>query len=81
MVDCRAQNWNNAIDVPVIVFRPQSEMERESSIEQRDILTSSGARFEVIENGEHGSSMLLDSRTGHDMSNARQLVLDWLEQH
>ncbi|WP_306249843.1 alpha/beta hydrolase [Parvularcula sp. IMCC14364] len=78
MVDCRARDYVDAIDVPVFVLRPASEMERESAVEQRDILVASDVSFEVIENGVHGSSMLVDERTGADMASARALILAWL---
>jgi alpha-beta hydrolase superfamily lysophospholipase len=78
MIDCRARSWIEALAVPVLVLRPQSEMERSSSIEQREILMDSGAQFHIVENGIHGSSMLLDARTGHDMRGARQTVAEWL---
>ena len=80
MVDCRARNWAGHLSVPVAVFRPRPEMERESSLEQRQVLTAAGADFHVVEHGVHGSSMLLDARTGHDMGVARRAVVEWLEE-
>lgn len=77
--NCRARMWADEIDAPMFVLRPASEMERESSVEQRDILTAAGAAFLVVENGVHGSSMLLDARTENDMSEARAEVLTWLQ--
>ena len=76
--NCRARMWIDDVAAPSLIFRPGSEMQSEASQEQRDILTAAGAEFEVLENGVHGSSMLVDERTGHDMSAARQRVLDWL---
>jgi hypothetical protein len=35
-------------------------MQRESSVEQRGLLTAAVVEFFVIEEGVHGSSMLLD---------------------
>lgn len=78
LADCRARMWIDDVEAPSIVFRPASEMEMESSIEQRDILTTAGADFHVINNGVHGSSMLLDTRAEHDMSEARNAVLNFL---
>ena len=78
MVDCRARDWVDAISAPMAVFRPRSEMDRASSTEQRDVLTNSGVEFHVVEEGVHGSSMLLDTRTDADMSGARRVVADWL---
>ncbi|GJL95020.1 MAG: hypothetical protein DHS20C05_14250 [Hyphococcus sp.] len=77
--NCRARMWVDDITVPMFVLRPQSEMENPNSIEQRDILTTAGVEFMVVENGVHGSSMLVDDRTKNDMSAAREAVLSWLE--
>lgn len=79
MVDCRARAWVAHVTAPIVVFRPESEMALESSVEQREILTGAGADFHVLENGVHGSSMLVDSRTGHDMADARRTVRQWLD--
>ena len=78
VVECRARLWVDAIDVPKVVFRPESEMARESSVEQRDIVTAAGGEYHVIEGGVHGSSALVDERTEQDMQSARQAVLQWL---
>lgn len=79
MVDCRARLWVDEVTVPVLVFRPASEMTYEPSVEQRDVLTAAGVEFRVVENGVHGSSMLVDDRTEHDMGDTRAAVLRWLE--
>lgn len=78
MVECRARLWVENVNVPVFVLRPASEMARDSSVEQRDILAAAGADFLVVENGVHGSSTLIDARTNHDMNATREAVLDWL---
>jgi pimeloyl-ACP methyl ester carboxylesterase len=80
MVDCRARLWVDDVVAPVLVLRPDSEMAHEPSVEQRNILTAAGVGFHVVENGKHGSSMLVDSRTGHDMSDARTAVIGWLSE-
>ena len=79
LVDCRARMWLDDVEAETLVLRPASEMERESSIEQRDILTAAGIQFLVIENGVHGSSMLVDERTEADMSAARLTVINWMD--
>ena len=78
MTDCRPRIWAEDIAAPVFVLRPVREMEIASSQEQRDILGDTGADFRVVENGVHGSSMLVDERTGEDMSTDREAVLMWL---
>lgn len=76
---CRARQWIEQVKAPVLVMRPKSEMARESSIKQRALFDKAGVTFRVIDNGVHGSSMLVDSRTEHDMSHARAGVVKWLK--
>lgn len=77
--ECLARDRISEVTVPVFVLRSASEMGSDSSFVQRDALTAAGARFFVVENGVHGSSMLVDARTEADMSAVRQMVVDWLE--
>jgi len=79
MENCRARMWVDNVKAPIFALRPASEMERAPSVEQREILTTAGAEFLIVENGVHGSSMLVDERTEHDMSEARAAVLAWLK--
>ncbi|NNE44853.1 MAG: hypothetical protein HKN12_11655, partial [Gemmatimonadetes bacterium] len=81
MVDCRARNFVESVTCPVLVLRPASEMERESSVAQRGILEAAGATFLVADQGVHGSSMLVDERTEADMSVTRAAVGNWLREH
>lgn len=78
MTDCRARDWLAGVEAPIYVLRLASEMGRAASIEQREIFAASGAVFRVVPNGVHGSSMLVDSRTGHDMAEVRSGVIQWL---
>ena len=78
MASCRARAWVDRVTAPMLVLRPGAEMDNPSAVEQRDLLIQAGVRFEVIEAGVHGSSMLVDARTGEDMSAARELVRRWL---
>ena len=79
MSACRAKMWLDQVSVPMIVFRPESEMARESSVEQRDVFIEAGVTFHIIKNGIHGSSMLVDDRTEHKMDKARATVKQWLK--
>ena len=78
MVECRARQWVNAIKVPAIVYKPTSEMSRESSLDQQQILEKAGVTFRIVENGIHGSSMLVNERTEYDMDSIRNLHIKWL---
>jgi pimeloyl-ACP methyl ester carboxylesterase len=78
VADCLARDWLDRITAPAIAFRPASELTADWSVEQRAVLEEGGVEFHVVENGVHGSSMLVDDRTGHDMSGARAVVEEWL---
>jgi len=80
MENCRARQWVDRVTAPKIVFKPTTEMERESSIEQKVILTNAGTEYFIVENGIHGSSMLVDERTDHEMLKTRELVIKKLRQ-
>ena len=79
MAKCRTRNWADKIAMPAIVFRPESEASRANSVEQRKILEAADIEFHVIENGVHASSILVDARTEHDMSDVRATVAEWLQ--
>jgi len=78
MVSCRARQWADNVQVPATVFKPASEMTRETAEEQRQILERAGVTFTVVEEGIHGSSLLIDSRTESGMSATRAEVIAWL---
>jgi len=42
------------------------------------LLAAKNVEVHIVENGVHGSSTLVDERTGHDMSAARAQVAAWL---
>ncbi len=79
LANCRAIQWIEGVSATNLVVRPQSEMARASAQEQRRILSSAGTEFIIVEHGIHGSSLLVDERTEHDMSEARADVLAWLK--
>jgi alpha-beta hydrolase superfamily lysophospholipase len=79
MAKCRARVWLDKVKTPILVMRPQSEMARESSIEQKKLLKLAGATLNVVEHGVHGASMLVDSRTENDMTAARKIVSSWMK--
>ena len=79
MESCRARLWAKDVQVPAIVFKPASEMTRETAEEQRRILEGAGVLFLIVENGIHGSSLLVDARTENDMSDTRAKVIAWLD--
>ena len=80
MQDCKASHWLGDVKAATIVFTPASEMEYAHVADQKDMFAATGAETHVVENGVHGSSMLVDERTGHDMSELRGEVLEWLRE-
>jgi pimeloyl-ACP methyl ester carboxylesterase len=78
MMGCEARQWASDLRVPMLALRPGSEMALPDPAEQRQLLIEAGVEFHVVERGVHGSSMLLDERTGADMATARLLVASWL---
>jgi len=81
LANCLAAEWVDQVKVPVLVFSPRSEMDRETTQEQKTLMDEYGVTYHITENGIHGSSMLVDARTKHDMSDARAKVIEWLEEH
>lgn len=78
MVDCSAANWMYSVRSPMAVYTPDREMEYPHVAMQAEQLAYAGARVFTVNNGVHGSSMLVDERTEHDMDCARREVLTWL---
>jgi pimeloyl-ACP methyl ester carboxylesterase len=79
--ECRAKKWVAEIKDPVLALRPGSEMARQGAKEQRQLFEHYGVDYIVADEGVHGSSMLVDTRTKHDMSLERAQVLGWLDEH
>ena len=67
------------IAVPGIVFRPSGEMEVESVAAQLDAFRAAGSETHVVENGAHGSSMLVAARSPEaDVAAALAIVRDFI---
>lgn len=80
MANCLARARLDDLTRPAFVLRPASEMERESAQQQKVLLEAVNVPVLVLEDGVHGSSMLVDERTEADMSTGRTAVMDWLAQ-
>jgi len=78
MAACRPGLYLDALADPALVLRPAREMEIPSARAQAEAFEAAGVDVRVIEGGVHGASMLVDARTGADMSGARAVVADWL---
>lgn len=77
--DCLAMARAPELETEMLVFQPPDEMTRETAANQRLALEALGASYVIVEDGIHGSSMLLDERTGEDMKLTRQRVADWIK--
>ncbi len=80
MADCLASARLDELRSPALVLRPASEMEGESAQMQKMRFEAANVPVMIIENGVHGSSMLVDERTEADMTESRAAVMTWLTQ-
>lgn len=78
MVDCLPQARLDELQTPAFVLSPRVEMKAVEDFEDKVRFEAAGAVFMIVEDGIHGSSMLVDERTEADMSAARAAVIDWL---
>lgn len=63
MEGCRPESSFGSIKVPLLILRPDREAEYESVKTQLELAQKHGFKTYISENGVHGSSMLVDSRT------------------
>lgn len=80
MAECLASARLDDLRSPTLVLRPASEMEGESAQMQKMRFDAASVPVMIIENGVHGSSMLVDERTEADMTESRAAVMVWLTQ-
>lgn len=59
---CSGEEVSDAIEAPVLVFRPASEMEIESVQKQAQVFEQQGHEVYVADPGVHGASMLVEER-------------------
>lgn len=78
MVDCLPQARLDELETPAFVLSPRVEMKAVEDFEDKARFEAAGVAFLIVEDGIHGSSMLVDERTEADMSAARAAVIDWL---
>ena len=80
MVACLPQARLDELQTPAFVLNPTAEMNDEADFLEKSRFEQAGVKVLVVEDGIHGSSMLVDERTEADMSNARDAVIAWLNQ-
>ena len=78
MQDCKPDEFFPSLKVPLLLLRPQKEMERESVQTQYSLAEENNHQVYTAENGVHGSSMLVEERTGFPVDDTWKVVLDFL---
>jgi dienelactone hydrolase len=76
---CRGEDVADAIKIPVLIMRPASEMQRDSTEQQMAIFKEHRFETYVAENGVHGSSMLVPSRVEGSVDETWSVVLGFLK--
>ena len=80
MAGCRPEVVLSQIDIPLLAFRPDREMEVDSVKAQAKVFAEFEIPYVEIENGRHGSLMLREIVTGTSMEHAWQPFLAFLTQ-
>jgi len=78
MGECQPNGYFDTLDMPVLVLRPESEMEYDSVKEQFELVRQSGHQVYVAKGGVHGSSMLVEERTNASVTDTWGVVLKFL---
>ncbi len=79
MADCNPQKAIESIKVPLMILRPKKEMEVPSVAQQFELAKSKGHVTFIAENGVHGSSMLVESRTNSSTEPTWSAVFEFIE--
>ncbi len=80
MQACKADDLFETLEVPLLLMRPAREMEVESVASQYQLALQHGHQTYVVENGVHGSSMMVESRVTSDPAQQWSIVMTFIEQ-
>lgn len=80
MEGCRPETYLENLASPLLVLRPQREMEIESVQQQFDLFKEAGHQTYIAANGVHGSSMLNPDRVEGSVDPQWQTVLQFIEE-
>lgn len=61
-----------------MILRPESEMTYDWIKSQFETFSENGVKGMIVKDGVHGASMLVDERTGHDMSEVRNEIYSFI---
>jgi len=78
--NCLPSPYLESIEVPLIILKPQSEMDSESSARQFELAYKYDHQTYISENGVHGSSMLVMDRTESDVDETWEVVYSFLNE-
>jgi pimeloyl-ACP methyl ester carboxylesterase len=81
LADCLPEKYSETLEIPALMLRPASEMEREKVKQQLELFGEQGHQTYVAGNGVHGSSMLNPERVGADVGDTWAVVNEFLEKH
>jgi alpha/beta superfamily hydrolase len=76
--DCHPNDYLPTVEIPLILLRPQSEMQERSQA-QFELAQKSGHETYVAINGTHASSTLVEERVGENVDKTWEVVLDFLK--
>lgn len=80
MQGCRPDDYFKEVSLPLLVLRPQSEMEREGAQKQFQLIKDNNHQTYIAHNGVHGSSMLNPARVEGSVEQHWEAVLSFLGQ-
>ena len=72
MGNCQPDAYSARLKIPLLVMRPESEMEHEEVARQLEMFEAQGHETYVAEHGVHGSSMMNPQRVG------ASVALNWI---
>lgn len=80
MAGCDPNEYFGDLKLPLLVLRPENEMEYQSVATQFELAKEAGHQTYVADPGVHGSSMLVHDRVLGDVSETWKVVNTFLEQ-
>ena len=78
MEGCNPEPFLENLTVPLLFLRPRRELQSERSQNQLDLVKSYNHQTYIAENGVHGSSMLVETRTKHPVNEVWQVVMEFI---
>lgn len=78
MGDCQPRQYAAQITIPALMIRPEREAAIETVADDLTAFTEMGHQVYVSPGGSHGSSILVEERTGTPTTEAWERVLSFL---